>query len=178
ADRGVPGQRKGRHEVEQPGRAGRIQLAGDPEGQESSDGAQDEVPGVRQGRRDVVQQDVARHAAADPAEEGEQDDADDGVAPVVRRLASEQGPIEGIRGRGDQVDRREVAEVEAGEMGQVHAYVAASGAGAGCGRGGAADAAPASVAWYCASSSRSRSRWGNFRKTSAAPSRTATMPAR
>ena len=82
------------------------------QGQRAGQQAQEDVPRVRQRRRDVVEQDVPAHATADPSDDGDQHDADHREVPVVRGLAGKDRAVERVgRGR-DQVDDREAAEGE------------------------------------------------------------------
>ena len=77
------------------------------------DQAQHDVGGVGEGARDLVHQDVAGDPAAQAAEQRHQQDADDGEVLVVVGPAGEQGPVERVGGRCDQVEGREARRANA-----------------------------------------------------------------
>ena len=93
ADDRIPGQRERRHELEQPfpeqlpARVGE-EVTDDAEGERQQD-----VGGVRQRRGDLADQDVARDAAAEAAEQRHQQDPDHGEVAVVVGPAASSAPF-------------------------------------------------------------------------------------
>src|SRR5258706_8679410 len=53
---------------------------------------------------DVIQEDAPRHAPADAAEEGHDQQTDDGIAAVVGWIAGDEHAVQGVDAGGEQVD--------------------------------------------------------------------------
>ena len=114
----IPGQREGERELEEalaeelPAPIG-DQVADHPGGE-----AERDVGRIRERGGKVVQEDVARDAAADAAHQGHQQDADDREVLVVVGASRKQRAVQGSRRRSEQIKRREIAaETPAGEPG-------------------------------------------------------------
>ena len=109
SDDRVPGQRERGHELEgalaeelaSPVR----QAVADDAGHE----AQGQVGRIGQGGRHLVHQHVSSDAAADAAQDRHEEDPDDRPVLVVIGSAAQQGAVQGVGGRGQEVDRRHAA---------------------------------------------------------------------
>ncbi len=79
-------------------------VAIDRQPQQTHQKTHEKIVRILERRGDVIEQYVARHTAADPAEEGHDQQSHNRVAAIVRRLSGDEHSVQRVNAGGEHVD--------------------------------------------------------------------------